>query len=816
MNDNIISYVLAAGNGDTDAMAKLYSMTLKGTFFLATKLCDSQADAVDVTRKAYAKAFCSIDKLKKPEAFEIWMKQMVSSYYKDSCKFVFTDADGGALEPDCDFLPEAILTNSEDAAKVVSAIATLTPERRTALVLYYNNGMPVAVLSRFLGVSESTANAILCKARNEVVAKSGIKAPDYPELSTLPVLTRLFQKLANEIVIEPAIVRDMFIFIVDAVEAAKPAEPVADEEIPVTVLDEDTAEEAEVEAEENEEAEEVSDEAEAEETTEETEETAEETTEEVVEEAVEEVAEEVEEEVEEVQPETTEETVDKIEEEIVSFKDRISTIIGEEESATEEAEEITEPEEIEVFEVVEAEEPVDVVADEPEAVETEEAVITDEASEDMTVKASDEDILDAIKRSMDDLNEFADSGEVVEFNEDTGAISFASVKTEPEFKAEEPEMTPAAEKTEANKFEGKKKSKVDKKVIVIVIAVVVLIAALVAVVLGISSKKDKDGESDKTTSPAFAEIDSEWKAYEEFKAYDSISYLNEHFAVFTKGGKCGLLDNAGNVVLNAEYDSFKMCSDGKDYNNEGDYHIIAVYNGKEYNVDVLNGVPSVTNTVHVAHETDTTLTPDGEGYVDRDRYHGGFAAVENAEGKWGYIKQDGTLVIDFKYDAVNADSYAADSCLAFDSGCVAVKKDGKMGIVDINDNVIVAFEYDVILQGDQGVYLAQKGGEWGLLLVGDAAISEYVDHEVITAAPESNTPGNSLGEPIGTYVAHGEANVRNAPSSDADKIGTIPEDGTVVVYEIVESQNADDNSDFAKIEFEGQIGYVSMGLLDEE
>ena len=780
MNDNIISYVLAAGNGDTDAMAKLYSMTLKGTFFLATKLCDSQADAVDVTRKAYAKAFCSIDKLKKPEAFEIWMKQMVSSYYKDSCKFVFTDADGGALEPDCDFLPEAILTNSEDAAKVVSAIATLSPERRTALVLYYNNGMPVAVLSRFLGVSESTANAILCKARNEVVAKSGIKAPDYPELSTLPVLTRLFQKLANEIVIEPSIVRDMFIFIVDAVEAAKPAEPVADEEIPVTVLDEDAAEEAEVEAEENEEAEEVA------------------------------------EEVEEVQPETAEETVDKIEEEIVSFKDRISTIIGEEESATEEAEEITEPEEIEEIEVIEAEEPVDVVADEPEAVETEEAVIADEASEDMTVKASDEDILDAIKRSMDDLNEFADSGEVVEFNDDTGAISFASVKTEPEFKAEEPEMTPAAEKTEANKFEGKKKSKVDKKVIVIVIAVVVLIAALVAVVLGISSKKDKDGESDKTTSPAFAEIDSEWKAYEEFKAYDSISYLNEHFAVFTKGGKCGLLDNAGNVVLNAEYDSFKMCSDGKDYNNEGDYHIIAVYNGKEYNVDVLNGVPSVTNTVHVAHETDTTLTPDGEGYVDRDRYHGGFAAVENAEGKWGYIKQDGTLVIDFKYDAVNADSYAADCCLAFDSGYVAVKKDGKMGIVDINDNVIVEFEYDVILQGDQGVYLAQKGGEWGLLLVGDAAISEFVDHEVITAAPESNTPGNSLGEPIGTYVAHGEANVRNAPSSDADKIGTIPEDGTVVVYEIVESQNADDNSDFAKIEFEGQIGYVSMGLLDEE
>lgn len=803
MNDNIISYVLAAGNGDTDAMAKLYSMTLKGTFFLASKLCDTEADAVDVTRKAYAKAFCSIDKLKKPEAFEIWMKQMVSTYYKDSCKFVFTDADGGALEPDCDFLPEAILTNEEDAAKVVSAIATLSPERRTALVLYYNNGMPVAVLSRFLGVSESTANAILCKARNEVVAKSGIKAPDYPELSTLPVLTRLFQKLASEMAIEPSIVRDMFIFIVDAVDAAKPSEPVADEEIPVTVLDEDAPE---AEAEETaEEAAEEAEETEAEAEEEQADEPAEVADEEA--EEIEEAAEEVAEEETEAEPETTEETVDKIEENLVSFKDRISEIIGEDEPEAEADGEIEETFELDETVPAEVAEPV-VIAEEPEAAE--------DVSDDMTVKESDEDILDAIKRSMDDLNEFAENGEVVEFNEDTGAISFALQKTEPEFKPEEPAMTPADEKNEADKFEGKKKSKVDKKVIVIVIAVVVLIAAIVAVVLGLSSKKDGDGEEAKTTSPAFAEISSEWKPYAEFDAYDSISYLNEHFAVFTKGGKCGLLDNAGNVVLNADYDSFKMCSDGKDYNSEGDYHIIAVYNGKEYNVDVLNGVPTVTNEVHVAHETDTTLTPDGEGYVDRDRYHGGFAAVENAEGKWGYIKQDGTLVIDFKYDAVNADSYAADSCLAFDCGYVAVKKDGKMGIVDMNDNTVVEFEYDLILQGDNGVYLAQKGDEWGLLLVGDAAINEYVDHQVITAAPESNVPGNDLGEPVGTYVAHGDANVRNAPSSDADKIGTIPEDGSVVVYEIVESQNEDDNSDFAKIEFEGQIGYVSMGLLDEE
>ena len=64
MSENIIQYVAAAGNGDTDAMAKLYSKTLKASYFLASILCSDAQEAVDITKKAYARAFCTIDKLK--------------------------------------------------------------------------------------------------------------------------------------------------------------------------------------------------------------------------------------------------------------------------------------------------------------------------------------------------------------------------------------------------------------------------------------------------------------------------------------------------------------------------------------------------------------------------------------------------------------------------------------------------------------------------------------------------------------------------------------------------------------------------------
>lgn len=820
MNDNIIQYVIAAGNGDTDAMAKLYAGTLKGSYFLASKLCDSDEEAVDITRKAYAKVFCTIDKLKKPEAFEIWMKQMIASLYKESRKFVFADADGGAHEPDSDFLPEAILENDADAEKVVSAVASLSPERRTAIILHYNNGMPVSVLSKFLGVSESTANAILSKARAEIVEKSGIKAPDYPELSTLPVLTRLFKKLAAEVKIDNATVREMFIFILECVEAAKPAETVEEikEETPVVaqVKEESSKETDEAEVSEESEVETVKESEETEETTEEeaTEEIAEEPeaveeTEETAEadeeiEAAEE-AEAAEEVAEEEQEETAEDAVDKIEEEIVSFKDRISTLIGVEEAeevADEPAESADEIEELdESFDVEEAEKET-----ESEETETEET------------ETQGDDLLEAIKRSMDELNDIADSEEVVDFDEDSGAISFANFKKEDEFKPEEPALPAKEEEKEAAKFEPKKKAapKLDKKVIIIIAAITVLIVAVIAVVIGVSVKnKDKE----ETTSPASSyasDIATQWKVVDALNAYDSISYLNEEYAMFEADGKYGLLDNFGNVVLNADYDGFKMCSYGKDYDNSNSYHLLAVKDGKSYEVTYENGIPTVTSDVHANHATDTAATPGSEDYVERDRYYEGYAAAKNADGKWGYVAKDSDmLVIDYLYEAPNEFSYAADSCRGFDKGVVAVMKDGKMGIIN-TDGVVVDFEYDVILQGEDGVYVAMKDGEWGILLVGDEAIAYYADHQVETEAPDSTTPDAPSGDPVGVYVARDDINVRKGPSSDYDKLGTIDAGTSIEVFEIRDSENSDDSNDFAKIEYNGQVGWVSMGLLEEE
>ena len=54
MNQDIIRYVTAAAHGDTDAMAKLFTSTLKSSYYLALKLSTDHDEAVNITQNAYS------------------------------------------------------------------------------------------------------------------------------------------------------------------------------------------------------------------------------------------------------------------------------------------------------------------------------------------------------------------------------------------------------------------------------------------------------------------------------------------------------------------------------------------------------------------------------------------------------------------------------------------------------------------------------------------------------------------------------------------------------------------------------------------
>ncbi len=807
MSENLVQYVIDAGNGDTAAMGMLYAKTLRTSYFLASKLSDSETQASDVTKKAYARAFCSIDKLKKPEAFEIWIKQIVATIHKDTAKFIFADADASAQEPTTDFLPEDVFVDDEKSARVIDAVSRLTLERRTAVILHYYNGMPVSVLSKFLGVSESTANAVLGKARADILSYSGIDAPEFPEVADLPVLTRIFQKYTEATRVDSEVVREMFTFAIEAYSEAMPkAEPVEEEkaEEAETQAVEETTEEV-VEEVTEEAAEEVAEETDEEETIEVAEEVAEvEETEAPAEEIVEEAVEEV----KDIEAEIDEEKA-HMEEDILSFKDRISSMLGvdmdaksEDESAEEVAEEVIE-------EVAEK------VAEEVEEIPEEKIA----AAEDYSSEEIDDDAFERIRLSVEGLSDI-ETEETTDFAAPVVEAESEAVTAGPVFGELPIDETPE-EKTVAKA--DKKSAKLNPKFIIA--AVALLAVVIVAVVLLVNGGKGDDTSTTTTPVSDTIKVPVEWTALPELSAYKDIEFLNEKVSSFKKSGKYGLIDCQGNVVLAAEYDGFKRCSNGRYYGegrlDESGYHILAVKDGVAYEVVMMNGNAVVSNEPHADHATSNNSSMSGGDYDERDRYYEGYAAVRK-NGKWGYVAQNsGKLVVPYEFEAVNNvpsdnPSAAYDYCRGSSNGYVAVKKDGKMGVIKIEKEsykVVVDFTYDEILQGEGGTFLAYNGKEWGNLKIGTVSNVGGAGLTEATTLPPVVTEPQEI--PIGKFVVNDdESNIRTSPDTDNDDnvITALDKGYEITAFEKKEGSNG---SEWVRFEYEGQEAWISSKKLDK-
>ena len=714
VSENMIQYVTDACNGNVDAIAKLYTKTLKASYFLAEILSDDRREAVEIVKKAYARAFCNIDKLKKPEAFEIWMKQNVAAVYKESKKFVFSDADAGAVENSSEFLSESVLEDDELSAKIIGAVSALRPELKTALVLHYNNGMPVQILAKFLGVSESTANALLGKARASVLEATGIAVDSTATTGALPVITRLFQRMASEVSIENSDVRDIFIYVTDEYKKSRPVQPVVEAEPEKA---DEAADDGKPEAEE------------------------------------------------EVSAEASESDAEKPAEEsatnkVVMFSQKISRLFG----------------------------------DEQPAAETDN--ISSNADNDDSAAESDDNEV-----SIPEITVTADDESDGNASEDAignfGGISIGG----------EPEEQPVAE-YESEEKTSKKPSvltKINPKIIIIAVAALVVI---IAAIFGISKLA---GGNDTPEESAYS-----WQAGG-FAECTELGYLDENAAYFKSAttGKYGLIDYQGNVILQPNYDGFKRCGSGREYTDRDSYHTLVVIGNEEFEISVVNGVVTISETAHLYHSVPTEEL-EGVKYEERDRYFEGYAAARKND-KWGYVSQDkDKKVIPYEYEAVNdltpGETSSCDYCRPVTGGLIAVKKDGKMGIINLDNDVVVPFEYSNIMPGSNGVFIACKEGVWGVILVGDAQTSfKGVNITVETLPPEvTETPAE---ETLGKYKVNSKdgANVRKGVGSDYDLLGELDYGDIVIGYS---TKKADNGNKWLQIKFNGEYGWVAMNMLE--
>lgn len=703
MSDNIKELVDQATNGSVDAMAKLYSLTLKPSFFLANELCADEKAATEVAEKAYARAFCNIAKLKKPEAFELWMKQNIAVAYKESRKFNFEDTETVADDGATEFLAEATLSDNEKIISVSEAVKALKPEFKAVTVLHYNNGMSVTNLAKLLGIDEETVNAFLSKARACILLWSGAEGAEADSSNPVPVLTRIFQlkEAASEVPADA--VRDIFGYAFgeykNSLVKSAFAPPSIEDAEPVKPL-------------------------------------------------------------EEAESEKTEQTDD--EDKVLSFKQKIS----------------------------------DILSQKPE--DKNEEGSSDSASQ------VDEDglIIPEFKAASNGENE--------------AVVSEAVPDAQPEEKT-------AADKKNGlnvpvlNKIVFKKlnlsgvgaffKKIGVKKLAIIAVALVAVIAAIFGISKAVSSAKEKKIASSVPTH--------KWVAGG-FEDCEELNYLNEYFCVFKSKstGKYGLIDYNGSLLLQPNYEEFSNCGNGRDYSNRNSYHTIVKVGSVNHEVTYNDGLVNVSEEVYKPMSI-VIESLDSKNYVERDRFFEGYAAAQNSKGQWGYIsKETDKKVIPFEYQAVNdfTDMQSNDYCRPVTGGLVAVKKDGKMGIINLENDVIAPFEFENIMPGKNGIFIAKKDGVWGVILTGSAMNSFAGVNLSVNAA--AVVPSGVSSTPIASYVV-GEygANVRSDAGSKFDLVAELKEGDKVDAYARKDSENG---TEWVCVLVDGQYGWVSMSTLEND
>ncbi len=692
MSEEIIRCVKAACEGNTDAMGKLYSSNLRASYYLAYKLSNSESAAVEITQKAYAKAFCTASKLKKPEAFDMWMKQNVIGVFKETQEFTFEDAETGSGDGAEEFLSEDVYEDVTKSIQLLNAVSELKPELRTAVVLHYLNGMPVNLIAKFFGVSDNTAGALLSRAKAEIFAKVDSEAAAAVPVGTLPVLTRVFRKEMENTTIDGDAVRNMFIYALGIFKSFKQVEAVKSKE----------ADGASAEA----------------------------------------------------------------------------------------------------------------------------PTYFSAKSEGNVARPDGEPVIPSSRYEGPSIPSASRSVKVEE--EEKGEIDYSALLDEPVEEA--PVRKPVQKKSGFDfgallgKFKGINLKKLNLKKIGIAAAALL---AVILIIVGIAKAagKKKNPENNPGTVDVETAAGYKWNPGG-FSDCTDIQYLNEYSLSFksVSTGKYGLLDYQGNIQLQPVYDSladgscpFKRCSVSRDYDNNGNYHSIVRVGEDDFQLIYSAGVPTISSSPHDKHGMTPVYLDNDHNYDERDRFFEGYAAAMK-NGKWGYISETtDKKVIGYEYEAVNdldaSEAYKCDYCRPVTGGLVAVKKNGMMGIINLDGDTVVPFEYTNIMPGLGGIFIAEKDGTWGVIATGNA-VNSYQTKELVFG--EATEPEEIVDGEEGTaYIVDCDTgiNVRADADPESEKVGELESGSRVIGYG---TKNAPNGNEWLKIKYNGSVAYIAMGYCTED
>lgn len=171
--------------GDLQAFEELFRRHHKRVYNIALRMLSDDSEAADATQDVFVRVHSSIDRLNSDDAFATWVKTMTVNRCRDILRrrsrvrmdsldapVRMEDGNTTAQEiPDTSNDPQDSLERKFIRQSVQNAVASLSPDAREVVTLFYIDGADIAGISKMLGSPEGTIKSRLSRARAELKRK---------------------------------------------------------------------------------------------------------------------------------------------------------------------------------------------------------------------------------------------------------------------------------------------------------------------------------------------------------------------------------------------------------------------------------------------------------------------------------------------------------------------------------------------------------------------------------------------------------------------------------------------------------------------
>ena len=160
------SLIDRARNGDLDAFESIVRARMDAVYRLTAAILGDPADAADAAQETFVAAWRELSRLRETDRFEAWLQRVAVNAARQTLR--------GRRRRRVREIPSSLAaidtsvaaeSEPSDAAILDSAMARLSVEQRSILVLHHLEGRSVAEIAEVLAIPVGTAKSRLFAAR---------------------------------------------------------------------------------------------------------------------------------------------------------------------------------------------------------------------------------------------------------------------------------------------------------------------------------------------------------------------------------------------------------------------------------------------------------------------------------------------------------------------------------------------------------------------------------------------------------------------------------------------------------------------------